>query len=104
MLLTGNYYFFLCSAVDCGPLNNIPNGEVSFEATTLDSIATYTCNSGYALLGNATRMCRNDGVWDCQPPVCQRKRLNSIQVNQMITTFIFAQLLAVVPSTTYQME
>ena len=72
----------LCSGVnvvDCGPPNNIIlNGVVSFEKTTFNSTANYTCNFGYKLLGNARRVCRDDGVWVPNPPRCERKQLHSM--------------------------
>ena len=38
--------------------------------------ATYTCNPGYNLTGDATRMCQSDGMWSDSPPTCPRKLPN----------------------------
>ena len=60
--------------VDCGPLGNPVNGQVdmSFE-TTFMSTATYTCNTGYNLIGPISRTCGSDGVWSPAAPTCERK-------------------------------
>ncbi|XP_071821492.1 uncharacterized protein [Apostichopus japonicus] len=39
---------------------------------TIDAIATYTCNHGYRLVGNATRTCLGHKHWSGNPPVCER--------------------------------
>ena len=39
----------------------------------VDTVATYTCVTGYTLNGVTTRTCGSDGVWNGSPPVCQRK-------------------------------
>ena len=56
-------------AVDCSTLNattnvNHPNG------TTFGQTATYSCDPGYNLVGNSTRMCQADGVWSGNEPTC----------------------------------
>lgn len=56
--------------VDCGNLPNPTNGIVQTGATTLGNDATYSCNSGYALTGSATRTCGTDGNWSASAPTC----------------------------------
>lgn len=58
------------SAVDCGGLNNPPNGEVDVPQTVFPGMATYTCNSGYSLNGGNTRNCQFNGMWSGSPPTC----------------------------------
>lgn len=58
-------------AIDCGPLNNPLNGEVIQDDTTLNSIATYTCIDGYIPSDEETRVCRADGAWSGQEPICE---------------------------------
>ena len=50
---------------ECEVLSNPANGQV----TIIDSYATYTCDSGYELIGNDTRTCE-DGVWTGEEPTC----------------------------------
>ena len=56
---------------DCGALDNPTNGQVSFNGTLFGSIATYMCNAGFDLIGNAQRMCQASGDWSGDEPVCQ---------------------------------
>lgn len=59
-----------CDPVDCGPLGSPSNGNVSVAATTFGSTATYTCNSGYTLSGDASRTCEGSGSWSGSVPSC----------------------------------
>ncbi|XP_023348187.1 membrane cofactor protein, partial [Eurytemora carolleeae] len=34
------------------------------------SVATYKCNPGFILWGNASRVCNSDGNWDGETPLC----------------------------------
>ncbi len=38
-----------------------------------NTVATFTCDTGYTLNGGITRTCGSDGVWSGSTPVCQRK-------------------------------
>ena len=54
----------LSTAVDCGTLPDPVNGQVNDTAgTTFGQTATYSCNTGYDLVGNSTHMCQTTGVW-----------------------------------------
>ena len=58
-------------AVDCGPLNNPTYGLVtSVSGTTLNNMATYSCNSGYTLNGTQMRICQASGRWSNAEPIC----------------------------------
>ena len=57
--------------VDCGDLPDPNNGQVSLNGTAVGSIATYTCDAGYNLIGNVQRMCQGNGSWSGDEPVCQ---------------------------------
>ena len=56
--------------VDCKVPPGIENGSVSAPATTLGSVASYTCNTGYSLSGAPTRTCQADGTWSGTAPTC----------------------------------
>ncbi|XP_063813347.1 sushi, von Willebrand factor type A, EGF and pentraxin domain-containing protein 1-like [Pseudophryne corroboree] len=60
-----------CSKVTCGDPEQIRNGEVQITGNDYGSIAAYSCNNGYHLIGNSQRKCTADGVWDGTLPVCQ---------------------------------
>ena len=64
-------YFFL-TVVDCGNLTHPANGQVDHTAgTLLGQNATYSCNTGYNLVGDSTRTCQAEGEWPGSAPTCQ---------------------------------
>ena len=67
----GMYTYFHSTVVDCGTLNTPTNGVVShFNGTTFRQTATYSCNTGYNLVGDSTRICQADGMWSRSEPTC----------------------------------
>ena len=65
-------------AVDCGnPDDPDPNGNVSFDSTTLGSTATYSCDPGYLLDvsqgGSVVVTCLASSNWSDTAPACERK-------------------------------
>ena len=64
--------FLLLTAVDCGTLNNPANGQVTHTGrTTYRQTATYSCDTGYNLVGGTQRTCLATGVWSGSVPTCQ---------------------------------
>ena len=62
---------FFVAVVDCGTLNALANGQVSHTAgTKFGQTATYSCNTGYNLVGDSTRTCQATGVWSGGEPTC----------------------------------
>ena len=50
---------------------NPDNGRVDTpQEATFNQVATYSCNSGYELVGNMTRTCQADGMWSGSEPTC----------------------------------
>ena len=47
------------------------NGSVAITSPGGVIIASYTCDVGYELVGVALRICRSDGHFSAQEPVCQ---------------------------------
>jgi len=60
----------VCELTDCGPLADPVNGVVDDDPSTLFSIATYACNSGFVLNGDSTRTCQANGIWSGTAPTC----------------------------------
>ncbi len=58
------------AAVDCLGLTNPTDGMVTLTTTTFEGIATYSCNTGLSLSGEATRTCQDTGVWTGLAPTC----------------------------------
>jgi len=59
-----------CNVVDCGGAPNLSNATSSTTGTTYNSIVTYTCKTGYSMVGNPTRTCLADGTWSTPAPAC----------------------------------
>ena len=87
---TSLYYHLTCNndyvhhtvKVSCSDLPNPANGQVSVNDinNVEGSIASYSCDSSYNLIGNAMRTCQNvgsptSGEWSGSDPTCQRKLL-----------------------------
>ena len=68
------------SAISCHTITPPVNGQVSFSSGTTSThffgtVATFSCTSGFGLLGNMTRVCggngsSSSGVWSGSPPIC----------------------------------
>ena len=61
------------TVVNCGSLNDPENGKVTVKDTFLGSVANYSCDPGYALIGDAMRTCLGDGTWFGNQPTCTSK-------------------------------
>ena len=63
---------FFLAVVDCGNLSDPANGQVDHTAgTTFGQTATYSCNTGYNLVGDNTRTCQASGNWSGSAATCQ---------------------------------
>lgn len=59
--------YCIFAVAKCALLQSPENGNVDFT----DSVATYTCNNGYTLVGLEERLCNNDTAqWMGQEPEC----------------------------------
>ena len=70
-------------SVDCGKITSFANGEVIGPDTVLDSEVTFSCNMGYSLVGNSTRVCQSNGNWSGYAS-CEGK-LYSLFIQKFIT-------------------
>lgn len=60
-----------CTIKDCGAPPTPNDGSVSTPGgTTYTSVAKYSCNSGYTLIGKTTRTCQANGLWSGSAPSC----------------------------------
>ena len=87
----------------CGNLSDPANGSITLTAgTTLGQTATYSCNTGYTLVGDRTRTCQATGEWSGSAPTCQGVyvsfndavwcRLTSPACYQLVLFFFFEVL------------
>ena len=72
--MTVNHQLVPTLAVDCGSLQGPQDGQVVLSGTIFGSTATYSCNSGFVLLGDKTRRCQANGEWSGLVPLCIRKQ------------------------------
>ena len=57
----------------------ILNGQVTISpaSRSLDSMTTYACNPGFALVGDGNRFCQEDSTWSGVDPQCGKCSLCS---------------------------
>lgn len=60
------------TAVECPALRDPENGLVDVSGSTVGATATYTCNSGFVLVGVQRRVCQREGAWSGEEPTCER--------------------------------
>ena len=89
--------------VDCRGLSVPSSGQVRLTGTLLGSKATYTCDSGYILVGNDTRECLSSGRWSDEDPYCELENLKAIigAVVSVSVVLLFIGLVLVVLSVIY---
>ena len=64
--------FLSLTVVDCGNLTDPADGQVNHtNGTTFGQTATYSCDTGYNLVGNSTRTCQAEGNWSWSEPACE---------------------------------
>lgn len=61
------------TAEACPNLDDPRFGSVAFENETrpVGSVATYSCDPSYTLIGEPQRTCLNTSVWSGQAPTCE---------------------------------
>ena len=66
-----------CSAALCPDPDDVVNGMVMFTGNSVADTATYTCNSSFELIGNASVTCTqvdvNSAAFTPAVPVCRRE-------------------------------
>ena len=59
------------SIAECPDLTDPANGVVVMTGNSVGDTATFTCNSGFELVGAATVTCQDDRQWTDLPSACQ---------------------------------
>lgn len=65
------YVHTLIIGTSCSSLSNPVNGAVNVPSREIGSVATYSCDTGFNLVGAETRVCRAGGSWSGVAPTCQ---------------------------------
>ena len=72
------------STVTCQALSSPSNGGRTYNKNAVggrypvDTVVTFTCNSGYSLSGSSTTKCQTSGQWNNNSPTCNRSNKNYI--------------------------
>ena len=56
----------------CPHLEAPADGSVLYSDRVVESVAQYSCNEGFSLVGGTSRICQSDGIWSGEEPICQR--------------------------------
>ena len=57
----------------CGVPGSPANGRVNFLTQDVGSIASYSCDNGFSLVGEKFRECQSNLQWSDSVPICTRK-------------------------------
>ena len=60
----------------CKDLDDPEYGEVWQSGTKVGSIAKYSCDKGFKLVGDSKRQCQYNGEWSGDEPVCKKSELD----------------------------
>ncbi len=76
----------------CPIIETLSNGMVSYSPSAMPlvagTVATYTCDTGYTLVGASTRTCSVDGDWITAAPTCLRELCICYKVIDKVNVFI----------------
>uniref|UniRef100_A0A1X7UL16 Sushi domain-containing protein n=1 Tax=Amphimedon queenslandica TaxID=400682 RepID=A0A1X7UL16_AMPQE len=63
----------ITSTTVCGTPDQLYDNAtiLSYNSISVNSTATYSCEDGYSLVGDAVRTCLSSGNWSGNPPYCQ---------------------------------
>lgn len=77
-------------AVDCGALPEVQNGRAATSETVFQSVANYSCDNGYNLVGVPSRTCESNAVWSGAEPECKGIQLQSFDsfLQQLASLFL----------------
>ena len=59
-----------CEKQQCDSLSDIQDGRVIVLSNTVGSVARYSCNRGFTLVGVEKRTCQINGQWSSTEPYC----------------------------------
>ena len=67
--------FYHFSVPNCSDLSTFHNGNIAYSNGSdnkrpFNTTATYTCETGYNLMGNNTRTCQREELWSGEEPEC----------------------------------
>ena len=73
------YIVVFHTAISCEALSDPSNGRVEVNSLAFESVAEYSCNTGYELDGDSERECGGEGTWSGIAPLCRSKSMHIVQ-------------------------
>jgi len=69
------FYIVLCPSLT-DPNNGLINCSLgNNRVPSFEDICSFTCNTGYELIGSDIRTCQSDGSWNANETMCRRGKL-----------------------------
>ncbi|XP_065177643.1 E-selectin-like [Sycon ciliatum] len=68
----------LCEAIQCFPFASPKNGTLVGSSRGVFGITEFACNEGYALKGQRSSVCKEDGTWSSNAPSCEAIRCSQL--------------------------
>ena len=73
------FHFSLLPVMGCRYLESPVNGQLLVSGRVVGSTATYSCNTGFSLVGrHVQRTCQDNGVWSGEEPHCAAEQSKSM--------------------------
>ncbi len=79
--------------MECPALEPISNGVITYTPDIMadydmGTLALYSCDFGFILVGSESRLCVSGGIWAGQPPECQCKIVCILSARLRLLSFI----------------
>lgn len=84
---TNKIYTYYVLVIRCGYIGTISNGKVFLDKTSYGGIATFKCDDGYEMIGEAQKTCGLNGKWSGVNPECASRVVVGIILYTHISTF-----------------
>ena len=87
---------FAAPETTCSDLSEVVNGRISYNSgssnrRSVNTVATYSCNSGFSLKGGEKRTCEVDSDWSGTAPTCIGEPNSHSTVNTCTSLFLVIQ-------------
>lgn len=76
--------YFPLTAGRCVDVGTVKYGTRQGSGTSYGSTVSFSCNSGYDIVGSAQRTCQQSGVWSGEQPRCVREYLSEILLSYRV--------------------
>ncbi len=81
--------------IECPALKDPENGSVDDGDNLPGTIAKYTCDYGFKLVGSSHRLCQNYGSWTREVPICNKRKTTIALRNALITGYVMKHIVQI---------